>query len=322
MSRKAKTLTILITLMTLLSSLAWTATDQSNALPSDNFQEDIERDTEGRPVLGGEEETVDTEHFRIHYTREGVNAASTEFVEQTAAALEHSWNVEIEQLGWAAPPPDKGLGGDDRYDVYLLDVEADYLGYVEATEASYVADNPLTTEVETRAYATFMIIDNDYSADEAAGYYSAIDTMRTTVAHEFHHAIQHGYDGDEPASWLMEATSNWVQDEVYDDINDANQDLLVVFKNPGICQIIKGEEGLYENHWYGQWIYLRYISENYGSETIRAMWEYTRELDGYEAMEAALADAGTSLAETLRNFSLALISLDFEEGAENIPSYV
>lgn len=69
-----------------------------------------------------------------------------------------------------------------------------------------------------------------------------------------------------------------------------------------------------EFHWYGGWIFLRYISENYGVDTIRSIWEYTPQFNNYDAVEAALADKGTSLNETFRGFSLALLTRAFEEG--------
>ena len=39
--------------------------------------------------------------------------------EVVLAALQSAWLVEFGTLGFAAPPPDQGAGGDDRYDVYL-----------------------------------------------------------------------------------------------------------------------------------------------------------------------------------------------------------
>ena len=46
--------------------------------------------------------------------------------------------------------------------------------------------------------------------------------MRVTAAHEFFHAVQFGYDYFEDV-WLMEASSAWVEDEIFDDIDDNRQ---------------------------------------------------------------------------------------------------
>ncbi len=349
MFTKMKIITILTTLLALFSSLACVTVtralgiENGPAVPvaADNASDkrqgpddagDYEYDDEGRPVLSGSEETLDTEHFRLHYTFDGQDAAaSASYVDEVAQALEHVWQVEIEQFGWAAPPPDEGIGGDDRYDVYLQEILWDgTFGYVEGGEdsryrgAGQVGDtrnarNARTTSaLKERASASFMVLDNDYADTEdlVTADYTILDMMRSTVAHEFNHALQFGYDGEEPADWLWEATSTWMQDEVYDDINDGIEDAYAVFKSPDSCQLAYGGEARVEdeNHWYGEWIFLRYISEQYGHATVRAIWEQATTLDGYDAIEAALNAAGTSLEETLRSYTIALLTRDFEEG--------
>ncbi|MBT3389267.1 MAG: hypothetical protein HN413_02550 [Chloroflexi bacterium] len=344
MSPRIRIFTILTTLLVLFSSLACVtvtralglenvpdlpiATDnQTDKQQGFNDEGDYEYDAEGRPILSGTEEILDSEHFRIHYTSKGRDAvASASYVDEVAQALEHVWKVEIDQFGWAAPPPDDGIGGDDRYDVYLQEILWDgTFGYVEGGEDSryrsdgQVGDNPNTAAVEERASASFMVLDNDYADLEefAIENYTVTSVMQSTVAHEFNHAIQFGYDGEEPADWLWEATATWMQDEVYDDVNDGIEDLYAVFKSPDSCQLAYGGEERVEdeNHWYGEWIFLRYISENYGHQTVRTIWEQAAALDSYAALEAALNAAGTTLDETLRGFSLALLTREFEEGA-------
>ncbi len=282
---------------------------------------DYSYDDNGRPVLSGEEQTLASEHFIIHYTTEGRDAIpSMDYVSQIVQTLEYVWEKEINLLGWTAPPPDGAIGGDSRYDVYLQEILADdTFGYTEASEG-IDGDNPNSPQIESRASASYLVLDNDYvgSDDFSVGSFDALDIMRTTAAHEFNHSIQFGYDAEEPADWLWEATASWMQDEVYDEINDSNEDLLAVFKSPDTCQIAYGGEERTEdeNHWYGEWIFLRYISERYGSWVVRSIWEYAITLDGYEAIAAALADQNTSLEDVFTAFSIALLTRDFEEGAD------
>jgi len=312
-----------------------TSSDVDEDAESDDYDDcedcdwdDFEFDEFDRPILSGAEQTQDTEHFRIHYTQEGRDAVLSDYYVNTIAeTLKHVWDVEIDQFGWAAPPPDDGIGGDDRYDVYLQDILWDgTFGYVEGgsgeryRQNTQIGDNPNTDAVESRASASFMVLDNDYADMEefAIESYTVLDIIRSTVAHEFNHAIQFGYDSEEPADWLWEATATWMQDEVYDDLNDANEELPAVFKAPDSCQITYGGEERVEdeNHWYGEWIFLRYISELYGHATVRAIWEHARDLDGYEPLETALADAGATLDDTFRGFSVALLTRGFEEGVD------
>lgn len=357
MFTKIKIITLLTIMLVIFSSLACVTVtralglENSPALPiaadnnSDKQQgfddegDDYEYDDEGRPILSGAEEILDTQNFRIHYTTSGSDAvASTSYVDEIAQTLEYVWQVEIEQFGWAAPPSDEGIGGDNRYDVYLQEILWDgTFGYTEGGEdsryrsAGQIGDTRAardtrdarnarnTSAFEERAAASFMVLDNDYADTEdlVIADYTILDLMRSTVAHEFNHALQFGYDGEEPADWLWEATATWMQDEVYDAINDGIEDLYAVFKSPDTCQLAYGGEERVEdeNHWYGEWIFLRYISENYGHQTVRAIWEQAATLDGYAALEAALNAAGTTLDETLRGFSIALLTRNFEEGA-------
>jgi len=69
-----------------------------------------------RPILSGSELTIQTPHFRIHYTLTGQDATTLQWADTTAAAAETSWTV-AGRLGWVLPPPDNGMGGDDRYDI-------------------------------------------------------------------------------------------------------------------------------------------------------------------------------------------------------------
>ena len=52
------------------------------------------------------------------------------------------------------------------------------------------------------------------------------NSLKVTAAHEFFHAIQFAYDVDEDL-WFMEGSATWVEDEVYDSINDNYQFLAV-----------------------------------------------------------------------------------------------
>ena len=82
-----------------------------------------------RPALSGPIQTHSTEHFLIHSTLDSDDAISPidnnnnglpDFAEAVAEALEFSWQHEIEEMGWRAPLPDEGEGGDAKLDVYLV----------------------------------------------------------------------------------------------------------------------------------------------------------------------------------------------------------
>jgi len=275
--------------------------------------DEFEFDEFGRPILSGEELLLDTEHFLIHYTLSGRDAAhSTAFIDEIALALEYSWQMEINEFGWQAPPADNGIGGDDRYDIYIQALSLlDELGYVDTAPLACSTD-----PFKRHGTSSFMVLDSTFTGYESEGFEKLLEMVRSTIAHELNHSIQYGYDSVEPAYWLLEATATWMEDEVYDDFNTADEYNTAVFKSPDTCQLAEGgvERGEDEFHWYGEYLYLRYISEQHGHETIRSIWEHTLEFDSYDAIDAALSKKNTSLEETVRGFSLALLTRDFEEG--------
>lgn len=283
----------------------------------------------GRPQLSGDPQSLGTAHFRIHYTLSGEDAVPTrdengnghpDYVEEVARALEYSWFALIEHFGWFAPPADAGLGGDDRYDIYLDEAfDEGTAGYVESDyEGGFFGDNPNSPQFEQAASSSYMVLDDDYAGyeDDPAPGVSTIDFMRSTAAHEFLHMVQYGYDADEPHDWLWEASATWVQDEVFNLVNDGNENLPAVFKAPDSCQLAYGGEDRVEDvdHWYGMWIFIRFLSERYGHESVRAVWEASIDLDGYDAWDRVLADVGVTLEALFRDFSVALLTRDFEEG--------
>jgi hypothetical protein len=104
-----------------------------------------------------------------------------------------------------------------------------------------------------------------------------------------------------------------MEDMVYDDINDGVYYLDAVFNMPWACQIAEETDGG-EYHWYGMWIFLRYLSETHGPDVVRLIWENTVSQDGYPAIEMALSSAGTTLDEAVYGFAVAMLTYNFEEG--------
>lgn len=284
---------------------------------SDRFQEMDEFFS--APSLSGTEETFDTANFRIHYTRSGEDAVpradadnngTPDYVERVAELLEEVHDILINQLGWLAPPSDNGFGGNDLYNVYLEEMLSEGIaGFVDGGfDETTVGDNPNSLNViETRSSFSLMGLDNDYVEE---GVFQE-DLLRTTVAHEYMHSIQMGYDGQETLEWLWEATATWIQDEVYDEVNDADELIAEVVGSPSTCQFSADP--------YAMWIFLRHISENYGHNTVRNMWEQAVNLDGYAVVEAALNQVGTTLDNVIRNFAVSILIRDFKEGV-NYPT--
>lgn len=273
--------------------------------------------TQNRPTLP-DEQTYGDERFFIHYTLSGEDAVDTtdtngnsvpDYVEQVLEALNTSYQVEVAQLGWAPPPADLGEGGDTRFDVYLEDLMSGGIAGYADSDGGYLGDNPATLEVERRAAYSYLSLDNDFTEilDDPEIAETPLDLLRTTTAHEFNHAIQAGYDAFDPQTWLYEATASWMEDEVFDETNDPVYYIRDVFDAPDRCRVAA-------RGWYGSWLFLRLMSERYGREVVRSIWEQSRQLDGFDAIDAALAPYGSSLQIESRDFAVASLLRAYEEG--------
>ncbi len=265
-----------------------------------------------RPALSGPVLSYEREHFTVHYTLAGEDAVEPtdadgngqpDYVDAVVEALEFSWAEAVERLGWRPPLADRGEGGGPNFDVYL-ESQVDMFGYVE-TAGGFVGDNPATAAVERGAAYGYLSLDKDYQADELWTEADPLDMMRTTAAHELHHAIQAAYDDNDAQQWLYEATAVWMEDELYPDIGDARSYLVDYLAAPDLClpSVGRNDQDL---HWYGSWILLRYISEHYGGpEVIRQVWEQAAAMDGLAALETVLEQQGSSLAQVMVDFAVA-----------------
>lgn len=284
-------------------------------------------DTSSRPTLL-DGETYGTEHFLLHYTtaEDSPNAVDAtdadqsgvpDYIELVGDTLEESYDVEINQLGWAVPPSDGVLGGDERIDVYFQNILIlGIAGYV-SNAGGLVRDNPNTSEIERSAAFSFMALDNDYieAADpELELLYTPTELMQATVAHELHHVIQMGYDSLDIHSWLYEASATWMEDQVYDDVNDGLYYLDEVFFSPDTCLVSANSTIGYGLRWYGSWLFLRHLSEEFGPQIVEDIWAQSRQLNGFEAIDVALESFGTTLEQESLTYATRNLLQAYEEG--------
>ncbi len=280
-----------------------------------------------RPVLS-QEQTFGTEHFLLHYTtvEDSVDAVdptdadgsgAPDYIELVAGILENVYEFEVEASGWAVPPSDLGVGGDDRIDVYFEELLLfGIAGYV-SDQGGFVRDNPNSADVERSAASSFMSLDNDYAeaSDPDLGLtYTPTELVQATVAHEFNHILQMGYDSLDIHSWLYEATATWIEDEVYDDVNDGLYYIDEVFFSPDTCLVASNSDLGYGLRWYGSWLFLRHLSEQFGPEIVENIWAQSRQLNGFDAIDAALAPFSSTLERESLNYATRNLLQAYEEG--------
>jgi len=248
-------------------------------------------------------------YFLLHFTTDGINAVSIEdlnsnsvpdYIEQVAEIYESVYDLMVNTMEYILPPSDFDVGGSGQYDVYIFNLPNFYYGYTASEELRGDNENSLTIE-EINALTSYMVIRNNYNGFPLP----ELAALQVTVAHEFFHAIQYGYDGWEQI-WLMEATAVWMEEANFDDVNDCYQYMVNWFNVP--------EEALdtLSSHMYGSYIFFKYIDEHLGGfETIRKIWEYSRLFDGFNddfsraIIDSALVDQNTNFSQALNNMCLA-----------------
>lgn len=226
--------------------------------------------------------------FKIHYSLEGADKADPYFVEQVAQFFDYAYDVEIGQLGYDVPPSDMGVDGPE-WDIYMHNI-SDY-GYT-------TYENPIP-ETPWPDYTGYVEMDNDFTHTPTKGLPGA----RVTAAHEFFHLIHLGYRSyNTPlidSYFLYEASSTWMEDVVYDDINDYYNYLPALFGKP--TEPFNLANG---NHEYGLSVFFHMIEKKYGPIAVRDIWEAFRWNETFDALDQAFVKRNSSLDIELVEFAI------------------
>lgn len=258
-----------------------------------------------------------TAHFVLHGTNgtdggSPIDAVSLEdnnanqipdFIENATAIFENVWSFEVSLREFFAPPSDANKTNDqnrrnpdERYDIFIYDM--DFYGYCYPEDWP---DSPSTS---------FIGIDNNF-----LGFYSPpLEALKVTAAHEFFHAIQVAYSCSNENIWWMETTATYMEDEAYPDVNDNYQYLASWF----LFSDTYGLESTEGNHEYGNFIWAKRLSEDFGDDIIREIWEEISSANGLEAITNALINKNSSLWNEFNKFTTSNFFLEdfYADGTE------
>jgi hypothetical protein len=210
-----------------------------------------------------------TRHFCVHWVAEGIDAPNLadgdgdgvpDFVEQVQAVAEHVHSIENEKLGWRDPKSDgrKG-GGRGMTDVYLDQIGGALFGYAAPDRGQGTKAHRLP-----RRLHGYLVLDNDYDPREFPGTTPEHD-LQVTFAHEYTHILQFGYDAYQDA-WFAESTAVWMEDQVYDRINDYLRYVrrwVKRYDTPLTANSIKE---------YGSAVWNQWLAHRYGRAIVRKAW--------------------------------------------------
>jgi len=238
-------------------------------------------------------------HFRIHYDTTGVNTpalldaqgqripnTAKAYIDSVASIFEHVWDYEINVLGYPPPPPDNTVGGGNEFDIYVMDLENQFYGDT-TPEDKIDANRPNPT------YTSYIRIDNDY-----AGYYSkGLNGLKVTAAHEFHHGIQVGRYGFWTNDiFFYEITSTWMEEVVYDEVDDYYQYLPTYFSQTDVA--------FNQHNGYDLAIWGIFLSKRYDPGIMKSTWEHMRTLSSLAASDQTLQEVGSNFRHELAEFSV------------------
>ncbi len=242
--------------------------------------------------------------FCVHYATAGSHAPSDPtWVTKTVNTTTNVWNRVVTQGGYRAPLADgtsPSHGPDGKLDVYISALPSGLYGYC-------TSDDPSTTSYRVSA---FCVVDNDYAGFPVN---TPLENLQVTVAHEFFHAVQYAYDWSEDG-WLLEGTAAWVEDEIYDAVNDNRQYLSASpLSEPYIPLDTYGD-----GRQYGNWIWWRFLGERYPGESGTGLPVVLRDVltrmsgssptspGAYstQAMAGALAARGSSVPKAYSQFAV------------------
>lgn len=254
--------------------------------PTDNPNPDDADNTygataEATPVCGA--------NVCIHYVTSGTHAvdptdggdpgSTPDYVDAALNVFQNDvWAQEVTGMGYR--PPKSDLSSDNngsssadvtgaKFDVYLADLGDENLyGYCTTDDPHF---GPGSTYQFFDA-SSYCVVDNDFDSSQFPSH-TPLQNLQVTAAHEFFHAVQFAYDAADD-QWFMESTATWMEDEIYDDVNDNVQYLVDGPLGKPLTPLDKGATNADPCcHVYGDWIFFRFISEKFDATLIQLMWK-------------------------------------------------
>src|SRR6201996_1221996 len=211
-------------------------------------------------------------HFCVHWAAFGIDAPSRadrngngipDYVERVLAVAENVHQVENEVLGWPAPLGDGSRGGGhDKTDIYLTELAGEQV-------FGYTATDPGETGLDgapTRRSA-YLVLDNDYSRFDYPGTKPGRD-LKVTLAHEYDHVLQYGIAAEdvERDPWFAESSAVWMEDQVYNGINDY---LRYVRRWVKLWETPLTQSSIKE---FGSAVWNEWLAHHYGRPIVREAW--------------------------------------------------
>ena len=214
-------------------------------------------------------EHYDTTRFRVFFTRAGANAVPSasadgvtpDYVKEVGALYESVLDFYLGR-GFLSPLSDAGApnnGGDERFDVYLVD-------FAGSADGSFVRER-----CSGGTCSGYMVEENDFAG---YAYPSATIANRILSSHEFFHAVQAAYSADQDVV-VAEGTAVWATEQFDPTLSDF-EGFVGGYLSMADHSIDRPGTGPVPSFAYGMAIFFEFLSEKVGADVIRALWEDCR----------------------------------------------
>jgi hypothetical protein len=241
--------------------------------------------------------------FRVHYAIEGTHECfesdvdvdgngHPDYIDVVAATMDTVHSYIVDTLGYPVPPDD----GDGRYDVYIMNLSLAYYGVT-------FPEDTLTDPVDGLYRATsYLALRSDYSL--LPGYQdNPLDGLRVTCAHEYFHAVHFALDPYETEvnddgsirPYAVELSSVWMEEEIYDEINDYYNYLPVFYANPAVS--LQSFANAVDQHPYACGIWTIFLVQQFSRDAVREIWFRCRSY----GMGASFLEAADDVIDSLSN---------------------
>lgn len=229
---------------------------------------DRKRGGKGSLAVEADPSPVCDQSFCVHWSKSEPSApveidldadSIPDFVEEVQGAAARSFAVENGALGWRAARSDGeqgargGRGAEGQVDIYLVDLGRSLFGYADADRGG------------PRRRSAYLVLDNDYRGFTG----SPLELMQATVAHEYNHVLQFGYDASAD-DWLFESTATWIEDQVYPEIDDYLNFVPEFAKRTTtpMAEVNGRQRKIYGSAMWNHW-----LSARFGPAVVRETWE-------------------------------------------------
>ena len=248
--------------------------------------------------------------FTLHWDESGLHAVPPEdissngipdYIDSAAVIFDRVWQMEIDSLGFQAPPGDDG-NPVERYPIYFSEMP-----YYGLTWYSGVDIPSLPGE----NYTSYMEVENDFTGFPS----DSLDGLKVTAAHEFNHAIQFGYNVRVEDFFFYEMTSTWMEDVVYPEINDYYQYLDSFFGSVSNTRF--NYYNAFTLYPYGNCLYLKMLALQFNPFIVTEIWDRIKTESSIQALTHILSSPtyNTSWVLSLNQYALWL----YFSGSRAIP---